>query len=247
MKRNTHCGLAGWGLGWARLGWAGVWAGWGRACGLGSTHHARLRHSQPAAGEPCALLPSAAVIVPEARFRLTAGADSLSCYQARARRRPCPAACPLACACVPSWRPRRLPLPPPTHPSQHPLPHPLTPPTHPSPPPPHHSSTPAPPATSSAQPAACVPSTDRAATRTATRVRVGAVVGAACRCWSGGCQARPPRRLARPSPPSFPLPPAVTVHCITSPTVASVRVRQIRGSDWEAAVAASGIAALTKG
>ncbi|KAL4450539.1 hypothetical protein ABPG77_000895 [Micractinium sp. CCAP 211/92] len=34
---------------------------------------------------------------------------------------------------------------------------------------------------------------------------------------------------------------AVTVHCITSPTVRSITVKAIRGSNWEAAVAASGI------
>ena len=40
--------------------------------------------------------------------------------------------------------------------------------------------------------------------------------------------------------------PAVTVHCITSPTVTSLTVRQIKGSDWEAAVEAGGIRQLSK-
>ena len=40
---------------------------------------------------------------------------------------------------------------------------------------------------------------------------------------------------------------AVTIHCITSPTVGSMRIRQIEGSEWEAAVAASGIQELTEG
>ncbi|EFN50805.1 hypothetical protein CHLNCDRAFT_28714 [Chlorella variabilis] len=39
---------------------------------------------------------------------------------------------------------------------------------------------------------------------------------------------------------------AVTIHCITSPTVASTRIRQIKGSEWEAAVEASGIRQLSK-
>jgi hypothetical protein len=39
----------------------------------------------------------------------------------------------------------------------------------------------------------------------------------------------------------------VTVHCITSPTVRSMRIRHIKGSDWEAAVATSGIQELTEG
>ncbi|KAI3434397.1 hypothetical protein D9Q98_002475 [Chlorella vulgaris] len=33
---------------------------------------------------------------------------------------------------------------------------------------------------------------------------------------------------------------AVTLHCITSPTVAGMEVKQIGGSEWEAAMAASG-------
>lgn len=40
--------------------------------------------------------------------------------------------------------------------------------------------------------------------------------------------------------------PPVTVWCITSPTVASIRIQRIAGSDWEAAVASSGIRALSR-
>lgn len=39
---------------------------------------------------------------------------------------------------------------------------------------------------------------------------------------------------------------AVTTHCITSPTLGSVHIKHIRGSNWEASVAASGISQLSK-
>ncbi|KAI7836786.1 hypothetical protein COHA_009366 [Chlorella ohadii] len=38
---------------------------------------------------------------------------------------------------------------------------------------------------------------------------------------------------------------AVTIHCITSPTVRSVEIRKIAGSNWEAAVEQSGIRGLS--
>jgi hypothetical protein len=44
----------------------------------------------------------------------------------------------------------------------------------------------------------------------------------------------------------FYLPHPVTVHCITSPTVKTLTIKSIRGSDWEASVAASGIQGLSK-
>ena len=70
----------------------------------------------------------------------------------------------------------------------------------------------------------------------------------------GEGQQRAGRQRGRGAGPCAPgprlprLPPllaAVTVHCITSPTVRSVVVKRMRGcgQDWEAAVAASGIAA----
>ncbi|PRW20748.1 Centromere V [Chlorella sorokiniana] len=39
---------------------------------------------------------------------------------------------------------------------------------------------------------------------------------------------------------------AVTIYCITSPTVRSMEVKKIAGSNWEAAVAESGIRGLSK-
>ena len=50
---------------------------------------------------------------------------------------------------------------------------------------------------------------------------------------------------ASPPPPPSPSG-AVTIHCITSPTVRSMRIKQIEGSDWEAAVAGSGIRGLSR-
>lgn len=40
--------------------------------------------------------------------------------------------------------------------------------------------------------------------------------------------------------------PTVTIYCITSPTVRSIEVKKIAGSNWEAAVAESGIQGLSK-
>lgn len=50
------------------------------------------------------------------------------------------------------------------------------------------------------------------------------------------------------STPVLVLPPrcAVTIYCITSPTVRSVEVKKIAGRNWEAAVAESGIRGLSK-
>ena len=47
---------------------------------------------------------------------------------------------------------------------------------------------------------------------------------------------------ALPSPQTL----TVTLHCVTSPTIRTATVKHIAGSDWERAVAASGIQALSK-